>query len=64
MGLSLQQSESLFGQMLDGEMSDAEIKATLIEMAERDETSEEIAGAIRAMRARMSSGRSASSGTG
>ena len=53
MGLSLQQSETLFGQMLDGEMSDAEIKATLIEMAERDETSEEIAGAIRAMRARM-----------
>ena len=53
MGLSLQQSETLFGQMLDGEMSDAEIKATLIEMAERDETLEEIAGAIRAMRARM-----------
>ncbi|MBP6379576.1 MAG: anthranilate phosphoribosyltransferase [Sphingorhabdus sp.] len=53
MGLSLQQSETLFGQMLDGEMSDAEIKATLIEMAERDETSEEIAGAVRAMRARM-----------
>lgn len=53
MSLALQQSEALFGQMLDGEMSDAEIKATLIEMAERDETSEEIAGAIRAMRARM-----------
>ena len=51
--LSLSESETLFGQMLDGEMSDAEIKATLIEMAERDETSEEIAGAIRAMRARM-----------
>jgi anthranilate phosphoribosyltransferase len=53
MSLSLQQSETLFGQMLDGEMSDTQIKATLIEMAERDETSEEIAGAIRAMRARM-----------
>lgn len=51
--LSLSESETLFGQMLGGEMSDAEIKATLIEMAERDETSEEIAGAIRAMRARM-----------
>ncbi len=51
--LSLSESETLFGQMLDGEMSDVEIKATLIEMAERDETSEEIAGAIRAMRARM-----------
>ncbi|HMS18970.1 anthranilate phosphoribosyltransferase [uncultured Sphingorhabdus sp.] len=53
MSLSLQESEALFGRMLDGEMGDAEIKATLIEMAERDETSEEIAGAIRAMRARM-----------
>ena len=53
MGLSLQESEALFGRMLDGEMGDAEIKATLIEMAERDETAEEIAGAIRAMRARM-----------
>lgn len=53
MTLSLQESEALFGRMLDGEMSDADIKATLIEMAERDETAEEIAGAIRAMRARM-----------
>lgn len=53
MTLSLQESEALFGKMLDGEMPDAEIKATLIEMAERDETAEEIAGAIRAMRARM-----------
>ena len=53
MSLTLQESEALFGQMLDGDMSDAEIKTTLIEMAERDETSEEIAGAIRAMRARM-----------
>lgn len=53
MTLSLAQSEALFGKMLDGEMSGEAIKATLIEMAERDETSEEIAGAIRAMRARM-----------
>lgn len=53
MSLSLIESETLFGQMLDGEMSDAEIKSILIEMAERDETSEEIAGTIRAMRARM-----------
>ena len=29
------------------------IKATLIDMSERDETAEEIAGAVRAMRARM-----------
>lgn len=53
MSLSVAESETLFGQMLDGKMSDESIKATLVEMAERDETSEEIAGAIRAMRARM-----------
>jgi anthranilate phosphoribosyltransferase len=53
MSLTLSESEALFGQMLDGALSDAEIKATLIDMAERDDTSEEIAGAIRAMRARM-----------
>jgi anthranilate phosphoribosyltransferase len=51
--LTLPQSEALFGNMLDGAMSDTEIKATLVEMAERDETAEEIAGAILAMRARM-----------
>jgi anthranilate phosphoribosyltransferase len=51
--LTTSQSEALFGQMLDGAMSDDEIKATLIAMADRGETSEEIAGAIRAMRARM-----------
>lgn len=53
MSLSVAESEALFGQMLDGEMSDESIRTTLIELAERDETSEEIAGAIRAMRARM-----------
>lgn len=53
MTLSLTQSETLFGQMLDGAMPDAEIKDVLIEMAYRNETPEEIAGAIRAMRARM-----------
>lgn len=53
MSLTVAQSEALFGQMLDGVMSDADIKTTLIEMADRDETSEEIAGAIQAMRARM-----------
>ncbi len=53
MSLSLSESEALFGRMLDGAMSASEIKSVLVEMAERDETSEEIAGAIRAMRARM-----------
>jgi anthranilate phosphoribosyltransferase len=51
--LTLSESETLFGRMLDGKMSDAEIKATLIDISERDETAEEIAGAVRAMRARM-----------
>jgi anthranilate phosphoribosyltransferase len=51
--MNIDETEALFGQMLDGAMSDADIKAILIEMADRGETSEEIAGAIRAMRARM-----------
>jgi len=46
-------AETLFGRMLDGEMNDEEIAATLVAMAERGETAEEIAGAVRAMRARM-----------
>ena len=47
------ESEALFGRMLDGEMPDEAIAATLIELAERGETAEEVAGAVRAMRARM-----------
>jgi anthranilate phosphoribosyltransferase len=47
------QTETLFGAMLDGAMSEADIAALLIEMADRGETAEEIAGAARAMRARM-----------
>ncbi len=53
MSLSLSESETLFGKMLDGGMSDAEIADTLITLAERGETAEEIAGAVQAMRARM-----------
>jgi anthranilate phosphoribosyltransferase len=53
MSLSLSQSEALFGEMLDGTMSDDLITSTLVEMADRSETAEEIAGAVRAMRARM-----------
>lgn len=53
MTLSLTETESLFGQMLDGDMSEAEITALLIEMADRGETAEEIAGAALAMRTRM-----------
>jgi anthranilate phosphoribosyltransferase len=51
--LNIQQSETLFGQILDGELSEADITALLIEMADRGETAEEIAGAARAMRARI-----------
>jgi anthranilate phosphoribosyltransferase len=51
--LSLSESEALFGQMLDGDMPAAAITTLLTDMSERDETAEEIAGAVRAMRARM-----------
>ena len=51
--LSLDEAESLFGDMLDGRMSDAEITNTLISFADRGETADEIAGAASAMRARM-----------
>ncbi len=46
-------AETLFGQMLGGAMSDADIANTLVTMADRGETADEIAGAARAMRARM-----------
>lgn len=39
--------------MLDGRMTDAEISATLLELADRGESAEEVAGAVRAMRDRM-----------
>jgi anthranilate phosphoribosyltransferase len=53
MSLSLVQAEALFGRMLDGGMADEEIRETLVTLAERGESAEEIAGAARAMRARM-----------
>lgn len=51
--MTITQSEALFASMLDGAMSDADIADTLITMADRGETAEEIAGAAKAMRARM-----------
>ena len=51
--LSPTETEVLFGQMLDGDIDDAAIAQILTEMAERGETADEIAGAVRAMRARM-----------
>jgi anthranilate phosphoribosyltransferase len=46
-------TETLFGQMLDGGMNDSDIAETLVSMADRGETADEIAGAARTMRARM-----------
>jgi anthranilate phosphoribosyltransferase len=46
-------AETLFGRMLDGEMADEVIAATLIDLAERGETAMEIAGAVQALRTRM-----------
>jgi anthranilate phosphoribosyltransferase len=53
MMLSLADSEALFGQILDGGLTDDEITRLLIDLANRGETAEEIAGAAIAMRARM-----------
>lgn len=47
------EAEALFGHMLDGGMSDAEIAETLIALADRGETAEDVTGAVLAMRARM-----------
>jgi anthranilate phosphoribosyltransferase len=51
--LGISEAEALFGAMLDGKMSNAEITSLLIEMADRGETAEEVAGAATAMCARM-----------
>lgn len=50
---TLAEAEAVFGRMLDGAMTDDEIRDVLIELAERGETAAEIAGAVKAMRARM-----------
>ena len=51
--MNLIEAEALFGRMLDGSMDDAEIAATLVELADKGELAEEVAGAALAMRARM-----------
>lgn len=51
--MTLDEAEALFGRMLDGGMPDEEIAATLVDLADRGETAQEVAGAVRAMRARM-----------
>lgn len=51
--LSEAEAEEVFGWILDGETSDEEIARFLVEMTDRSETAEEIAGAARALRARL-----------
>lgn len=47
------EAEAAFGALLDGAVADDEIARFLIDLSERGETAAEIAGAARAMRARM-----------
>jgi anthranilate phosphoribosyltransferase len=47
------EAEAAFGAMLDGGPSDEEIAAFLVALSDRGETAAEIAGAARAMRARL-----------
>ena len=51
--LSEDEAEAAFAAMLDGETSDEEIARFLIALSDRGETAAEIAGAARAMRARL-----------
>jgi anthranilate phosphoribosyltransferase len=48
-----EEAEACFGAMLDGKVPDEDIAAFLVALSDRSETSSEIAGAARAMRARM-----------
>ncbi|MDJ0643466.1 MAG: anthranilate phosphoribosyltransferase [Erythrobacter sp.] len=47
------EAETAFGALLDGETSEEEIERFLVALSDRGETSEEIAGAARALRARL-----------
>lgn len=51
--MNMAESEALFGRMLDGQMDDAEIAEVLVALADRGETAADVAGAVKAMRARM-----------
>ena len=51
--MSETEAEEVFGWILDGEASEDEIARFLLAMTERSETAEEIAGAARALRARL-----------
>jgi anthranilate phosphoribosyltransferase len=49
----MSEAEALFARMLDGELAEDEIRDVLVELADRGETAQEIAGAAKAMRDRM-----------
>lgn len=51
--LAEDEAEDAFGAMLDGKVADEEIARFLVALSDRSETAAEIAGAARAMRARM-----------
>ena len=51
--LGEEEAEAAFGAILDAEVSDEEIARFLVELSERGETAAEIAGAARALRARL-----------
>ena len=51
--LALDEAERVFGEILDGDVADDDIAQFLIGMTDRSETSDEIAGAARALRARL-----------
>ncbi|OYW45227.1 MAG: anthranilate phosphoribosyltransferase [Sphingomonadales bacterium 32-68-7] len=51
--LDASEAEAAFGALLDGAVSDEEIAAFLVALSDRGETANEIAGAAKAMRARL-----------
>lgn len=51
--LTAPEAEEVFGQILDGQPAEEEIARFLVELSDRGETSAEIAGAARALRARF-----------
>lgn len=51
--LAQDEAEEAFGRILDGAVADEDIIRFLVELSDRGETASEIAGAARAMRARM-----------
>jgi anthranilate phosphoribosyltransferase len=51
--LGEEEAEAMFGAMLDGALADEDVARVLVELSDRGETAPEIAGAARAMRARL-----------